>query len=278
MNSNGQNAHSGRAPRAAIRAVGGCVTAEPEYGDGYHVDEEVPVTEHPALITGRARKSSTFVALAAAGLLAASCGTGEDSPSADGDTSPAADSSETSESTSGGSGSSGSADDAFATADLVNTDGESRGTVQFVEADGGTKVIVEATDLPPGFHGLHIHGVGQCEPDSEKPSEPGKRGAFLSATGHLAGPDGEAVHPEHAGDLPPLFVTEDGSGQISTLTDRLDQDLLLDDDGSAVIIHEKGDNLAHIPERYAPDGPDEDSLSAGDGGSRIACGALSEQG
>ena len=105
----------------------------------------------------------------------------------------------------------------------------------------------------------------------------GEPGDFLSAGGHLAGPDGEAGHPEHAGDLPPLFVTEDGTARIMTLTDRLDRDLLLDDDGSAVMIHENSDNLANIPERYAPDGPDEETRNAGDGGSRVACGVVSEQ-
>lgn len=219
----------------------------------------------------RARRTSTFVALSAAALLAASCGTGEDSPAAGADDTtvppmPGSSVQETEDSSS----------DAYATADLVNTEGQSRGTVEFTQGDGGTLVKVYASDLPPGFHGLHIHGIGECEPDSANPSNPDERGAFLSADGHLAGPGGEAGHPQHAGDLPPLFVTEDGSAQISTLTDRLNRDMLLDDDGSAVIIHENPDNLAHIPERYAPDGPDEDTLSAGDGGSRIVCGTVTE--
>ena len=139
-------------------------------------------------------------------------------------------------------------------------------------------VTAKAMDLPPGFHGLHIHTTGVCEPDSENPSDPGERGAFLSAGGHLKGDDDEAVHPNHAGDLPPLYVADDGTGEIVTFTDRLDRDQLLDDDGSAVMIHEKSDNLANIPERYAPDGPDEDTHMAGDGGSRIACGVVTENG
>lgn len=230
------------------------------------------MTELTAPTVRRARGTLTFVALSAATLLAASCGTGDDSPAGDPATT-AANGTTTSEA-------SETQDDsqAFATADLVDPSGDSRGTVKFAEVDGGTQVTVEAMGMPPGFHGLHIHGVGLCEPDSENPSKPGERGAFLSATGHLAGPDRDAGHPEHAGDLPPLSVSQDGSGHITTLTDRLDRDLLMDDDGSAVVIHENPDNLAHIPERYAPDGPDEDTLSAGDGGSRIACGALNELG
>lgn len=216
------------------------------------------------------RRGSTFVALSAAALLAASCGTGEDSPAAQGEVTPQSDTS--SEVATPGEG------EQFAVADMVTPDGEPRGTVEFAEVDGGTRVTATATDLPPGFHGLHIHTAGLCEPDSENPSDPGERGAFLSAGGHLKGDDDEAVHPEHAGDLPPLYVAADGTGEIVTFTDRLDRDSLLDEDGSAVMVHEKSDNLANIPERYAPEGPDEDTHGAGDGGSRIACGVVTEQG
>lgn len=229
----------------------------------------------------RARRSSTFVALSATALLLASCGTGEDSPAAGGDVTPQDGAGNTSETTTSDTTAQTSGQNAggqaFATAELVNPEGEPRGTAEFVESDGGTLVTVNATDLEPGFHGLHIHGAGLCEPDSENPTQPGERGAFLSAGGHLAGPGGEAGHPEHAGDLPTLYVTEDGTARIVTLTDRLDRDLLLDEDGSAVMVHENSDNLANIPERYAPEGADEETRNAGDGGSRAACGVVTEQ-
>lgn len=219
----------------------------------------------------RTRRTAAFATLSAAALLAASCGTGEDSPAAQNEVPPQE--TVTTTETGGGDNTEGQA---FATAELADPEGQSRGTVEFAEADGGTLVTVEATDLPPGFHGLHIHTAGLCEPDSANPNDPEETGAFLSAGGHLAGPDGEAGHPEHAGDLPPLYVTDDGSGRIVTLTDRLDRDLLLDEDGSAVMIHENSDNLANIPERYAPEGADEETRNAGDGGSRIACGVVNE--
>ena len=223
----------------------------------------------------RKRRGSAFVALSAAALLAASCGASEDSSAAEGGTTPQ-ESTTTTETSGAQDGATNEAaqGEQFATAALADAEGESRGTVQFAETEGGTLITVDATGLPPGFHGLHIHTTGQCEPDSEKPGEPGERGAFLSAGGHLAGPNGEAGHPEHAGDLPPLYVADDGNARIVTLTDRVDRDLLMDEDGSAVMIHEKSDNLANIPERYAPEGPDEDTRSAGDGGSRIACGVV----
>jgi Cu-Zn family superoxide dismutase len=225
------------------------------------------MTEQNAItITRRHHRSATLVALSAAALLAASCGTGEDSSPAEG---PA---------TATETPASESDTDVFATAELADPAGDPRGTVEFAEAEGGTLVTVDATGLEPGFHGLHIHTTGLCEPDSESPTQPGERGAFLSAGGHLAGPNGEAGHPEHAGDLPPLYVTADGTARIVTLTDRLDRDLILDDDGSAVMIHENSDNLANIPQRYAPEGPDDDTRNAGDGGSRAACGVVTPQG
>ena len=57
-------------------------------------------------------------------------------------------------------------------------------------------------------------------------------------------------------------------------TDRLTTENLMDDNGSALMIHSDPDNYANIPERYAAAGPDEDTRSAGDAGSRLACGVI----
>ena len=203
----------------------------------------------------------------------ASCGTGEDSPAAQGEVTPQSpQTTELADTTEG---------EQFAVADLVTPEGEPRGTVEFAEVEGGTLVTVEAVDLSPGFHGLHIHTTGLCEPDSGSPDGE-KTGDFLSAGGHLTGdadaeghgnPDGGAGH---AGDLPSLLVGEDGTASMTFTTDRLTKDLLLDDDGSAVMVHSKADNYANVPERYAEDGPDADTLKAGDAGDRALCGVVEE--
>ena len=40
------------------------------------------------------------------------------------------------------------------------------------------------------------------------------------------------------------------------------------------MIHADRDNYANVPERYAPEGPDEDTTKTGDAGDRIACAVI----
>ena len=63
----------------------------------------------------------------------------------------------------------------------------------------------------------------------------------------------------------------DGTGETVTTTDSVNLNQVA---GKSIIIHEKPDNFANIPERYAPEGPDEDTRSTGDAGSRLACGVI----
>jgi Cu-Zn family superoxide dismutase len=134
------------------------------------------------------------------------------------------------------------------------------------------QVSVQVNGLPPGFHGFHLHAVGVCEPDSPNPADPSMTGDFLSAGGHIGA--GEADHGDHAGDLPTLYVGESGDGSLTTVTDALTLPDLTDDDGSALMVHAERDNYAHIPERYAPGGPDQMTRNTGDAGGRIACGVV----
>ncbi len=166
------------------------------------------------------------------------------------------------------------ADDAavLARAALADVDGQPRGEVAFTEADGSVVVSVSAEGLEPGFYGLHVHEIGECAADSAAPDDPSDTGAFKSSGGHI--PGDSADHPEHAGDLPPLLVGQDGTATMTVATDRLDESVLMDADGAAVMIHSEPDNFANIPERYAADGPDDDTTSAGDAGDRLACGVV----
>lgn len=155
---------------------------------------------------------------------------------------------------------------------LLDATGAQVGTVWLDDEDGKLEVEIAVGGLEPGFHGFHVHGVGLCEPASPDPSDPAKIGDFLSAGGHLGADAGD--HGEHAGDLPPLLVDASGSAELTVTTDALTLADLTDDDGSAVMIHAGRDNLAHVPERYAPDGPDEATLKTGDAGDRVACGVV----
>lgn len=157
-------------------------------------------------------------------------------------------------------------------ASLHTADGAELGTVEFHERDGGVEVRAVLSGMDPGFYGFHIHAVGECEPDSASPDDPEDTGDFMSAGSHLNPTD--AQHPDHAGDMPPLLVTESGDAELTFLTDRFTLADLEDEDGSAVIIHSDPDNFAHVPERYAAEGPDEDTTSTGDAGDRLACGVV----
>ncbi|WP_298086988.1 superoxide dismutase family protein [uncultured Corynebacterium sp.] len=176
----------------------------------------------------------------------------------------------------------GDGDDApepFATASLRTADDSEIGTVSFTEDGGMVQVDVEVSDLEPGFRGFHVHSTGLCEPDSESPD--GDTGDFMSAGGHLTGNADAEGHGNpsgtgHAGDMPSLLVNDDGTATMTFSTDRLTRELLLDDDGSAVMVHTDADNYANVPERYAEDGPDADTLKTGDAGDRALCGVIEE--
>lgn len=143
---------------------------------------------------------------------------------------------------------------------LVDAEGKRVGKVVFRSRGDRTLVAVRARRLPAGFHGFHIHAAGDCSaPD------------FTSAMGHLK--SGDQTHGDHVGDMPVLLVNENGRARAAFLTDRFAIGDLRDEDGSAVIVHEKPDNYANIPDRYDPD-PDEATLSTGDAGSRLACGEV----
>ena len=118
-------------------------------------------------------------------------------------------------------------------------------------------MYVEVAGLPPGPHGIHLHAAGACTPD------------FTHATGHI-NPEGVPHglrHPDGPdnGDLPNLYVGADGSAMAEFFTTLVsvaggDMPALLDEDGSAVIIHEHPDDHLTQP--------------IGGAGGRIACGVI----
>jgi Cu-Zn family superoxide dismutase len=154
---------------------------------------------------------------------------------------------------------------------IKDPEGRTVGTFEVHDdGSGRSMVTVAAAGLPPGFHGLHVHEKGVCDPKS---SDPATGSPFSSAGPHL----NSASHPDHRGDLPDLLVGDDGSAGMSFVTDRFLVSRLVTGDGTAVVIHSKPDNKANIPDRYTTGGragPDSETRKAGDSGSRIACGVI----
>lgn len=137
------------------------------------------------------------------------------------------------------------------------------GTVRMtaVSPTGAVTVRAAVRGLKPGYHGFHVHAVGACEGPT-----------FKSAMGHLK--HGAQVHGGHDGDLPSLLVKRNGTATLQVTTDRFTLGDLRDRDGSAVMVHAGPDNFANIPPRYAPNGPDQETLDTGDSGDRVACGRI----
>jgi superoxide dismutase, Cu-Zn family len=169
-----------------------------------------------------------------------------------------------------GQGSAAAGDETL-TANLALADGTEVATAEIVFTDGFATVTVQTTGeggLTPGFHGLHIHQVGSCEGD------------FTSAGGHFQA-EGHSGHPS-SGDLSSLQVRADGSALLVTTTDAFTAEDLLGGGKTAIVIHEKADNFGNIPaEKYqqvnGTPGPDQQTLSTGDAGSRVACGVISAE-
>lgn len=153
-----------------------------------------------------------------------------------------------------------SAQEQTASANMINRDEQSVGTVTLNQTKSGfVHVIVEMTDVPPGPHGVHIHETGACQP----------AGGFESAGGHLAGGMEHGVHVEggpHTGDFPNVNVGQDGVLKAEFFTDRITlaagENSVLDDDGSAVVLHSGPDDYTSQP--------------SGEAGDRIACGAIGQ--
>ncbi|MGG4491000.1 superoxide dismutase family protein [Metabacillus idriensis] len=157
-----------------------------------------------------------------------------------------------------------------AMAEMVDTENKNVGTVTFTEHDNHMMIEAKMKGLEPGYHGFHIHEKGVCEPDAEG-------GPFTTAKGHYN--PGKSSHSEHAGDMPSLFVNEDGKAEFSAAFDRVTMEQLLEQE-KAIIVHADPDNAANIPDRYQSEGkagPDEETMKTGDAGDRQACGVIKSE-
>lgn len=121
------------------------------------------------------------------------------------------------------------------------------GSVRFYQEHGCVLLVARVSGLPrvskTGFFGFHIHQGESCF------------GTDFSGTGSHYNP-AEQVHPEHAGDLPPLLQCN-GNAYLSVRTDRFSiKDII----GRTVVIHSDPDDFRTQP--------------AGNAGRKIACGVI----
>jgi Cu-Zn family superoxide dismutase len=142
-------------------------------------------------------------------------------------------------------------------ADLNNAQGQKIGTAMMTQTANGVKIDVDIAQLPPGTHAFHVHAVGKCEVP-----------AFKSAGGHFnpAGKQHGKDNPNgpHAGDMLNFDAGADGTAKFSTVNTSVTLDeganSLFHEGGTALVIHEKGDDFKTDP--------------AGNAGNRIACGVI----
>lgn len=139
---------------------------------------------------------------------------------------------------------------------LHNAEGAEIGNVAITETESGVMhVILDIIEgaIPAGEQrGLHIHQTGQCEGPT-----------FESAGGHLAGDKEHGVHSvngPHPGDLPNITMGASGALHVEYFLAGVQMDQILDEDGSAVMIHSDVDDYTTQP--------------SGNAGDRIACAVL----
>ena len=136
-------------------------------------------------------------------------------------------------------------------------DGAELGTVSVSEDAAGLTLNLNATGMPAGVHGIHLHEKGLCD---------GPR--FDSAGAHWN--PGQKKHGRdnpagaHAGDLANINVNADGSARVNIpiagVMMASGATMLADADGTALVIHAKADDYKTDP--------------SGDSGDRIACAVV----
>jgi len=140
---------------------------------------------------------------------------------------------------------------------VIGAEGEEIGTIDVNGGPNGAllRVVIDEGGLTTGWHGIHLHQVGDCSDVGEFKASGGHVGKIEDGHG-LMNPDG----PE-GGDLPNIWAADNGSAGYEAFTMLTTGEALMDEDGSALIIHEAEDD--HI------------SQPIGGAGGRVACAVIS---
>src|SRR6478672_3609469 len=136
---------------------------------------------------------------------------------------------------------------------LINASGQTIGTVRAWQTAGGVTFRVNASGLPHGVHGVHVHAVGKCDPPDFASAGP-----HWNPTGKKHGMSNPAG--PHAGDLPNVVVKANGVLGATLVLSAASMSSLIDADGAALVIHAAADDNVTDP--------------SGNSGARIACAVL----
>lgn len=139
------------------------------------------------------------------------------------------------------------------TSALINSAGQSIGTVRMWESPGAVTFRIEAAGLPLGIHGVHVHAVGRCDAPKFESA-----GSHWNPTGRKHGVENPAG--PHAGDMPNITVAANGVLGATVTLPGASFASLIDADGSALVIHADRDDLRTDP--------------SGNSGGRIACAVV----
>lgn len=133
--------------------------------------------------------------------------------------------------------------------------GRELGSLTLSDATGGIMVMGTLRGLAPGDHGVHLHMTGSCEPTFDAAGGHWNPTTKSHGTGNASGP--------HLGDLQNITVGADSSVSIHLTSPggtMRGENMLLDADGAAVVVHATADDYKTDP--------------SGNSGGRIACGAI----
>jgi len=151
---------------------------------------------------------------------------------------------------------------ATATAAIIGQGNKDLGTATLTEGPRGVIVKLELKGLTPGWHGVHFHEKGACS-----------NADFTSAGAHVheTSPT-PAIHglmnPDATdkGDLPNIYAGADGTANaevystVVALKGPAGRLVLLDTDGSAIVVHANPDDHKAQP--------------IGGAGARVGCGVI----
>jgi len=165
----------------------------------------------------------------------------------------------------------------FAKATLLDSNKTNVGWASFKQVDEHTEVRVHLTAAPgiDAFHGFHIHANNNAANGSGCVADPALASStwFVSADGHFN--PGGLAHSHHAGDMPSVYVNDDGSVDTTFRIDRVDPGAL---EGKAVVFHAGADNFNNIPagtDGYTGSAAALDlTARTGNAGDRLACGVI----